>query len=91
MSDSVFRTVVEAWHNDPEFRAQVGTDAKSALASKGFDVPHEVVQVVVNTPDTCYMVLPENPNADLTDEALEWASGGVSQYYLRMAGCYWGI
>ena len=48
----------------------------------------------MDTPQTCHIVFPADPNATLSDEVLEAVAGGTgdvpeSDYYRRMKGSYW--
>ena len=69
--------LAERYRSDPDFRASLSGDARSALNKMGFALPEGVeVRVVVNTADTVYFVMPPDPNMELTDEALLAVAGG---------------
>lgn len=68
--------VIEAWREDPEFRARVEEDPKEALESKGLMLPADTVRVAVDTPDIRHFVFPPDPNAGISDERLAAVAGG---------------
>ncbi len=97
MSDNPYRAVFEAWRDDPDFRTRIEHDPKAALAAKGIDLPCDEVRVAVDTPQTCHIVFPPDPNAipnaTLSDEALEAVAGGrhgVWDEYYRQYGWQYG-
>lgn len=62
---------------DPEFRAEMETDVRAAMSSKGVDIPAGVdVQLHMDTDETFHLVFPPDPNAALSDESLGVVSGG---------------
>ncbi|WP_199616967.1 NHLP leader peptide family RiPP precursor [Paenibacillus alkalitolerans] len=67
------KIIKKAWE-DPEFKAQLLADPKSALqASFGMKIPQEIELITVEeTPSRYYLVIPPNP-ADLDSE-----DGGMS-------------
>ena len=75
------RLVTRAW-NDPAFRQQLLDDPRTALEQElGVELPAQMtIQILEETPDTLYMVLPESPEAlstrELSDTELDAASGG---------------
>ena len=90
MYDSSWRAVLEASRGDPEFRERLERDPKAVLASMGVDTGRGEVRVVEDTAEVRHVVIPDNPNAALSDKALEPVAGGACRsYYDRMAGCYW--
>ena len=65
--------------DDPEFRAKVDAEPRAAFADRGLPCPGNAeLQVVRNTADVFHLALPPDPNAALTDAALEQTSGGGS-------------
>ena len=72
-----FRALVQRYHADPDYRRQVETDPVAALREQGMELPSDIaVRVLANTDDTFYMVIPPDPNADLSDEMLAAVAGG---------------
>ena len=74
------RSVVSACARDPELRARVKADPKTALAEEGVDLPFDEARVVEDTPETTHIALTA-PNAELSDEQMETAVGGVGWSY----------
>ena len=77
MTRNALGAVASAWRKDKEFRAKVEADPKAALAEKGVDVPAEDVRVAVDKEDNLHVVLPTNPNAEMSDAELKMVSGGI--------------
>ena len=75
------RVVIEAWREDPKFRARVENNPKEALESKGLFLQVDEVRVAVDTPDTAHFVFPPNPNAGIPDEGLSAVAGGWGDWY----------
>ena len=80
MTRNALGAVASAWRKDKEFRARVEADPKAALAEKGVDVPAEDVRVAVDKEDNLHVVLPTDPNAEMSDEELKMVSGGTSRW-----------
>ena len=74
------RAFVNRFRADPDFRAEVEADPKSALTALGVPIPPGVddVRIVEDTEDTCHVVLPPGPNGELPDDELSGISGGNS-------------
>ena len=83
MTRNALGAVASAWRKDKEFRARVEADPKAALAEKGVDVPAEDVRVAVDKEDNLHVVLPTDPNAEMSDEELKMVSGGTSRWLRR--------
>lgn len=66
---------------DEEFRQRLMTDPRGAVVEEtGISVPESVqIQVVEETPETAYLVIPMNRTA-VSDAELELASGGNSPW-----------
>ena len=70
------QSLAEDYHSDPDVRAMVESDPKAVLAK--YDVPyppHLDIRIVANTDDIINIVMPDNPNMELTDESLMAAAG----------------
>jgi len=67
------------WKSDPDFRAQLKSDPRSALSAElGVEIPEEVtVHVHEETVSEVHLVLPP-ANEDLSDAELEMVSGGTA-------------
>lgn len=67
---------------DPAFRDRLMADPKAVMAEKGLDIPADVqINVVKETPNTYYLVLPalelpQSGSGSLTDAQLEAVVGG---------------
>ena len=74
-----FRTLVQRYHADPDYRRQVEADPVAAFREQGMELPGDIaVRVLANTDDTFYVVLPPDPNMDLGDEILADVAGGIT-------------
>lgn len=73
--------VVELAWKDAGFKAQLLSDPRAAL-EQGADlrIPDGVtVKVLEESADTIYVVIPQNPDAELSEEELEAVAGGVDE------------
>ena len=77
MTKNALGAVASAWRKDKEFRARVEADPKAALAEKGVEVPAEDVRVAVDKEDNLHVVVPTDPNGEMSDEELKMVSGGI--------------
>jgi Nitrile hydratase, alpha chain len=74
--------IEKAWKDDA-FRQALLTDPREAVERElGAKLPGGIqVKVLAETPDTCYLVLPANPDraptGALTDQQLEAVAGGA--------------
>ena len=68
--------IARAWQDDG-FKQRLLTDPKAAVSEAvGIDVPSGIeIRVVEETPNTLYLVIPQN-QTELSDEQLDAASGG---------------
>ncbi len=65
------------FRDDPELRARVRAEPAGVLEEQGVRLPPETdVRVVEDTAEVCHFVLPQDPNASLSDAALGAVSGG---------------
>ena len=72
-----FRTLVQRYHADPDYRGQVEADPVAAFREQGMELPSDIaVRVLANTDDTRYIIMPPDPNMDLGDELLIAVAGG---------------
>ncbi len=72
------QVIARAW-SDPDFKAQLLNDPKTALVGYGVDLPAGLsLKIVENTADTVHIVLPATPSqaGDLSDEDLQNLAGG---------------
>ena len=72
---------VTEYHNNPDFRHELQVNPTSVAADWGFPVQEDGdVRIAVNTQETFHLVIPEDPNNELSDEALQAVSGGIDLY-----------
>jgi hypothetical protein len=71
--------VARAWA-DEDFRARLRSDPRAAVAEEtGVVIPESIeVEVVEETPEKGYLVIPVN-RVEISDEQLEVAGGGYCQ------------
>ena len=63
--------------NSPELQAELDADPRAFLAGRGMKLPAGAdFRVFANTPEVFHLVMPPNPNAVVSDEALADVSGG---------------
>lgn len=71
------KAIARAW-TDVDYKAKLLSDPRSALAEVGIELPADVsVTVKESTADQLNLVLPPPPQGEITDEALQLASGGA--------------
>ena len=74
---SVPKTIARAWA-EPEFKARLMTDPKTALAEMGVQVPEGVsVTVSENNRGEWHLVLPPKPEGELSQQDLEKVAAAV--------------
>ena len=72
------KAVARAW-TDADYKAKLLGDPRSALADVGIEVPAGVnVNVTEADPENVHLVLPPAPEGEISDEALQTATGGFS-------------
>ena len=77
-ADARYRAIWEASDRDPEFRARLVADPRAAMAEQGMEAPEAVeFRVAENDAETMHIVFPPDPNAALSDDAIQWVSGGT--------------
>ncbi len=72
------QVIARAW-SDPDFKAQLLSDPKTAISGYGIDLPAGLdLKIVENTADTFHIVLPAKPSqaSELSDEDLQNLAGG---------------
>jgi len=71
------RLIARAW-SDEAFRGRLKADPRAVVAEEtGVTVPESIaIEVLEETPDKAYLVIPSNRVA-LSDEALDVAGGGM--------------
>jgi hypothetical protein len=71
--------IAHSW-SDEDFHQKLLADPTGTLAAAGVVVPEgKRVEIVENTGDTLYVVLPERPT-ELADEELDTVAGGMSYF-----------
>ncbi len=77
---SAFETLAERYRSEPALRSRIdGGDVADFLPDLGIVMPPGVdTRIVVNTTDTFHVVMPPDPNVDLSDEVLSAVAGGKS-------------
>ena len=73
--------IIKLAMDEPEFRAALLTDPRTALADQGFEFPDEVsLHIIEETPTNFYLILPPVPAISqgfiLSDAELEKVAGG---------------
>ena len=65
--------------NSRELRAELDADPRAFLAGRGMEFPAGAeLRVVPNTAEVFHLVMPADPNAIVSDEALSGIAGGSS-------------
>ena len=79
---------VNRYQNDADLRTRIdGGDVADSLLELGFVLPPGIeARIVANTADTFHVVMPPDPNAELSDEALSMVAGGKSASSAGSAG-----
>ena len=73
------REMIKHYHADPDYRSRVEADPIAILREMGINAELQddiEVRVTANTDDVLYVVMPRDPNADLSDEMLDVVAGG---------------
>ena len=82
-----FHTFAARYREDSDLRARIDSgDLSDAIAELDLPTPPENIQVriVADTPEVVHVIMPPDPNADLTDESLSAVAGGKTA---GSAGC----
>ena len=72
--------LAERYRSDAALRSRIDSgDMEDALSALGLVLPPGVeARIVVNTADTFHVVMPPDPNSELSDEMLTAVAGGKS-------------
>jgi Nitrile hydratase, alpha chain len=71
------KVVAQSW-SDKEFRQRLKDDPHAALAEHGIDVPSGTnLNVMENTSDTVHIVIPAEPDGEISEDDLAKVSGGT--------------
>ncbi len=85
---ATYDDLAKRYRSDSDFKSRIdGGDVTDALSELGLDLPPGTeARIVANTSDTVHVVLPPDPNASLSDEALSMVAGGKSASSAGSAG-----
>jgi hypothetical protein len=74
--------IIERAQKDEAFKSQLINDPKKAIESElGKSLPpHVQFHVVEETASSLYVVLPESPSKELSDQDLESVTGGTADF-----------
>ena len=68
----------DKYRKEPDLRARMEEDPVAVFAGYGIEMPAGTdIRVVEDTAEVFHFTLPFEPNYDLTDEQLDWISGGT--------------
>lgn len=71
------KVIAKAW-SDPQFKEKLLKNPESTLQAEGFEIPQGTKIILhENTDKELYLVIPQKPEGELTDEQLEAVSGGL--------------
>ena len=75
-----FDALAERYRSDAALRSRIdGGDVEDSLSDLGLVLPPGAeIRIAVNTADTVHVVMPPDPNIELSDEALSAVAGGKS-------------
>lgn len=84
--ESVKSRILERAKKDAAFKAQLVNDPRKAIESElGTSLPSNVqFHVVQETATNLYVVLPESPSRELSDQDLEAVTGGATDFTVLM-------
>ena len=84
---SAFSALAERYRSDAALRSRIdGGDVEDALSDLGLVPPPGIeVRIAANTADTFHVVMPPDPNTELSDEMLSAVAGAVAGG--KSAGC----
>ena len=80
LQKSALDALAERYRSDAALRSRIdGGDVEDALSALGLVLPPGVeARIAVNTADTFHVVMPPDPNSELSDEMLTAVAGGKS-------------
>ena len=65
--------------DDPGLRRRLDADPRAFFGERDVDLPAEIdFRVAANTPEVFHLVMPQDPNAALSDQDLARISGGTA-------------
>ena len=71
------KIIAKSWADDA-YKQRLINNPADVLKEEGVPVPDGItIKVVENTPTLFYVILPQNPGGELTDEELDCAGGGT--------------
>lgn len=80
------KIVAKAWL-DPAFKERLLDNPHAVLDSHAIQVPAGTqVMIVENTSDTFYLVLPQKPSGELSEEDLAKVAAGMSGFAISSPG-----
>ena len=78
-SARALETLAQRYQSDVAFRRELDLDAEKVLRTYGFEFPPGVaVKVAADTPELMHLILPGNPNVELSDDVLDTLAGGAA-------------
>ena len=64
--------------DDPDLRRRLDADPRAVFGQRDVDLPAGIdFRVAANTPEVFHLVMPQNPNAVISDQDLTRISGGT--------------
>ena len=85
-SNGSYLDFANEYRRNPELRNELKVNPAGVVANWGFPLQADTdVRIVSNTHDTFYLVLPQDPNNELSDESLEQVTGGTAEGCLSTA------
>ena len=65
--------------DDPSLRRRLDADPHAFLSERDVDLPAEIdFRVAADTPEVLHLVMPQDPNAAISDQELSRISGGTA-------------
>ena len=85
------KIIAKAWA-DEAYKQRLTDNPADVLKEEGVPVPEGMTfKVVENTPTLFHFILPQSPDGELTDEALEGAAGGKGAFCSSSGGVICGL
>ena len=77
--ESALSGLARECRDDPGLRRQLDADPRAFFGERDVDLPAEIdFRVAANTPEVFHLVMPQDPNAAMSDEDLARISGGTA-------------